>query len=65
MENKCEKLNIQHAWRSKERIYGFETIFGEECANCGLSRERHSSIEEWWKYSDGRVDEEIIEIHPL
>lgn len=61
----CEKLKIKHAWVGGEEMYGFEIVHTQRCANCGLERKVHHEIKKWWSYSDGRPNEEIIEIKPV
>lgn len=65
MENKCEEANLAHAWRSEDQIVGFSVVPTQKCANCDLKRSRHSQTKEWWSYSDGRKDEEIITMRPV
>lgn len=65
MENKCEKLGIQHAWRESSDMYGFSLVFSETCANCNLKKTRCTQTESWWSYSDGRPNESIIDIRPV
>lgn len=65
MENKCEKLGIAHAWRSSNEMYGFSIVQKEKCANCELVRQKNYSSREWYSYSDGRPDEEIITVRPV
>ena len=64
-ENKCEKLEIQHAWQKTPKLSGFVTLDKETCANCGLSRTHWYEGKEGYSYSDGRPDEPIINIKPL
>jgi len=64
-ENKCELAGFEHAWRNKEEMWGFDMLHKNECANCGLTRTRHNTSEEWWSYSDGRPNEPIVNIIPV
>lgn len=64
-EDKCEKAELQHAWRNGEQMLGFSTLATQECANCGLKRTKHSHMKEWWSYSDDRPSEEIVTIRPV
>ncbi len=63
--NKCEEMNIQHAWRNANEMWGFSVQATQTCANCGLKRTKHSQTEEWWSYSDDSPNEKIINIRPV
>jgi hypothetical protein len=66
--NKCEELKLAHAWRGTDltgAMVGFSVSYSEVCANCDLKRTKCSKIEEWWSFSDGRADEDIINIRPV
>ena len=65
MKNKCEELNMAHAWRKTTEMYEFHSSDKETCANCGLSRTYWYTRKEGYSYSDGRPDEEIHNIRPV
>jgi len=65
MKNKCEEAGMAHAWRNSNEMWGFSVALKDTCANCQLTRSKHSKTEEWYSYSDGRPNEPILNIRPL